>query len=148
MTTMPSASHQHTSVDGHARQRPVVQPNAYSGGNGGGSNWTAVSGGLFGTKRENQSNHSFTASVTKIRGSWTHKFGVEARNLLSNYSDLEESAATIAASWFHSGGNFNFEHTTASGASASQNTTNAQKGVNGAAMLLGAPPGGSARAPT
>ena len=118
---------------------PVVQPNAYSGGNGGGSNWTAISGGLFGTKRENQSNHSFTASVTKIRGSWTHKFGVEARNLLSNYSDLEESAATIAASWFHSGGNFNFENTTASGGSATQNTTNAQKGVNGAAMLLGAP---------
>ncbi|MFB3777754.1 MAG: TonB-dependent receptor domain-containing protein [Bryobacteraceae bacterium] len=118
---------------------PVVQPNAYSGGNGGGSNWTAISAGLFGTKSENQSNHSFTSSATKMRGSWTHKFGVEARNLLSNYSDLEESAATIAASWFHVGGNFNFEYTSAEGGVAPQNTTNAQKGVNGAAMLLGAP---------
>ncbi|MFB3777755.1 MAG: TonB-dependent receptor domain-containing protein [Bryobacteraceae bacterium] len=118
---------------------PVIQPNAYSGGSGGGSIWTSISGGLFGTKRENQSNHSFAASATKMRGSWTHKFGVEARNLLSNYSDLEESAAVIAASWFHIGGNFNFEYTSASGDVAPQNTTNAQKGVNGAAMLLGVP---------
>ena len=37
----------------------------------------------------------------------------------------------------HQGGNFNFEYTTASGGVASLVTTNAQRGVNAAAMLLG-----------
>jgi trimeric autotransporter adhesin len=118
---------------------PVVQPNAYSGGQGGGSNWTAISGGLFGTKREQQPSHNLVLGGTKMRGAWTHKFGFEARNLMSNYSDLEESAATIAASWFHTGGNFNFEYVNASGGSTPQNSSNNQLGVNGAAMLLGAP---------
>ena len=76
---------------------PVVQPNAYSGGNGGGSNWTTVSGGLFGNGTGGQPSHSLVIGGTKMRGSWTHKFGFEARNLLSNYSDFEEQAATIAA---------------------------------------------------
>ena len=37
----------------------------------------------------------------------------------------------------HSGGNFNFQYTTANGGVASLMTTNAQRGVNAAAMLLG-----------
>ena len=37
----------------------------------------------------------------------------------------------------HAGGNFNFEYTTASGGVANLVTTNAQRGVNAAAMLLG-----------
>jgi len=118
---------------------PVVQPNAFSGGSGGGSNWTAISGGLFGSKQEQQANYNLTGSITKTRGSWTHKAGVEGRDLQSNYADLEEAAATIAASWFHSGGNFNFQYVTASGGVHSQNANNNQKGVNGAALLLGAP---------
>ena len=66
---------------------PVVNPNGYTGGNGGGSNWSALSAGTFGTKREFQTNHSLTGSITKVRGRWNHKAGVEYRNLLSNYWD-------------------------------------------------------------
>jgi trimeric autotransporter adhesin len=118
---------------------PGVQPNAFSGGNGGGSNWVAVSDVGFGNKREQQANHSLALSATKIRGTWTHKFGLEARNLLSNYQDSEEQSAQIASSYYHVGGNFNFQYVTASGGVASQVTSNAQRGVNGAALLLGAP---------
>ena len=38
----------------------------------------------------------------------------------------------------HTGGNFNFEYVTANGGSAQQTRINAQRGINGAAMLLGA----------
>ena len=62
---------------------PVVNPNGYTGGNGGGSNWSALSAGTFGTKREFQTNHSVTGSITKVRGRWVHKGGMEFRNLLS-----------------------------------------------------------------
>ena len=50
---------------------PVVNPNGFNGGSGGGSNWTAMSVGTFGTKLEVQSNHSFAGSITKVRGRWT-----------------------------------------------------------------------------
>jgi hypothetical protein len=116
---------------------PVVNPNGYMGGNGGGSNWSAVSAGTFGTKREFQTNHSLTGSITKVRGRWNHKAGVEFRNLLSNYWDLEQASVAIPSPFAHSGGNFNFQYTTASGGVASLVTTNAQRGVNAAAMLLG-----------
>ena len=116
---------------------PVVNPNGYTGGNGGGSNWSAVSAGTFGTKREFQTNHSVTGSITKVRGRWNHKAGVEFRNLLSNYWDLEQASVAMPSPFAHSGGNFNFQYTTASGGVASLVTTNAQRGVNAAAMLLG-----------
>jgi hypothetical protein len=116
---------------------PVV--NNYSGGSGGGSNWTALTGGNFGTKYEWQMTHSFAASVTKVRGAWTHKFGVDIRNILSNYSDLEEaSVAMPSPSNSGSAGNFTFQYLTAAGASRSENQTNQQKGINGAAMFTGA----------
>jgi hypothetical protein len=118
---------------------PVIQPNSFGGGSGGGSNWTAVTGGTFGSHLEEQSNYNLTGSVTKTRGRWTHKFGAEARDLQSNYTDLEEATAQIASSFFHAGGNFNFQYVTANGGVASQNANNNQKGVNGAALLLGAP---------
>src|SRR5262249_19102095 len=63
---------------------------------------------------------------------------LEVRNLESNYQDLEESAAQIASTFFQVGGNFNFQYLTQAGAVASQNTSNAQLGVNGAGLLLGA----------
>ena len=116
---------------------PVVNPNGYTGGNGGGSNWSALSAGTFGTKREFQTNHSLTGSITKVRGRWNHKAGVEYRNLLSNYWDLEQASVAMPSPFAHSGGNFNFQYTTASGGVASLVTTNAQRGVNAAAMLLG-----------
>jgi hypothetical protein len=116
---------------------PVVNPNGYTGGNGGGSNWSAVSAGTFSTKREFQTNHSVTGSITKVRGRWVHKAGMEFRNLLSNYWDLEQASVAMPSPFAHSGGNFNFQYTTASGGVASLVTTNAQRGVNAAAMLFG-----------
>ena len=74
---------------------PVVNPNGLNGGNGGGSNWTALSAGTFGTKLEVQSNHSFAGSLTKVRGRWTHKAGTEYRNLLSHYADPEQASVAI-----------------------------------------------------
>jgi trimeric autotransporter adhesin len=108
---------------------PVIAPGTF----------TALSGGTFGTKREQQSSHSFSASVTKIRGAWTHKFGMEARNLQSNYSDLEEASVQYPSTWFDVGGNFNFQYVTAAGNSASQNTINIQRGVAAARAFLGTP---------
>ncbi len=118
---------------------PSINPNGYSGGNGGGSNWTALSYTGYGNKREFQTGHNLTGSVTKINGSWTHKFGAEYRNLLSNYQDMNQQTASLPAQWFHQGGNFNFEYVTADGGVAGQNTSNQQRGVNGAAIFLGAP---------
>jgi trimeric autotransporter adhesin len=120
-----------------AGNAPAVTPNGYGGGNGGGSNWTGLSGGTFGTARERQANHSMSGSVTKTRGRWVHKAGLEYRNLLSHYDDPEQAAAGMPSPFAHQGGNFNFEYVTASGGVASLVTTNAQRGVNGAAMLLG-----------
>lgn len=119
---------------------PVVRPNDLNSnsGNGGGNNWYPLSDGRFGFKNEKQSNHNFTGSVTKIRGTWTHKAGVEYRNLLSNYTDAEQAAAQIASSWHQVGGNFNFQYVTAAGGVQEAVKTNQQRGVNGAAMLLGA----------
>ena len=117
---------------------PVVQPNNFTGGSGGGSNWTDLSSGVFGNKHEQQSNYNLSGSVTKSHGKWTHKAGVEARNLESNYQDLEEASTDIASTWFQSGGNFNFQYLNANGGTVAQDVNNNQKGVNGAGLLLGA----------
>lgn len=116
---------------------PNVNPNGYGGGNGGGSNWTALTTGNFNTKREFQTSHSVTGSLTKVRGKWVHKGGVEFRNLLSNYADPEQASVAMPSPFAHTGGNFNFQYATASGGVASLVTSNAQRGVNAAAMLLG-----------
>ena len=116
---------------------PNVNPNGYGGGQGGGSNWSAMTTGNFNTKREFQTNHSVTGSVTKVRGKWVHKAGGEFRNLLSNYWDPEQGSVAMPSPFAHAGGNFNFQYTTASGGVASLVTTNAQRGVNAAGMLLG-----------
>ena len=116
---------------------PNVNPNGYSGGQGGGSNWAALTTGNFNTKAEFQTNHSVTGSVTKMRGRWIHKAGLEFRNLLSNYADPEQGSVAMPSPFHHSGGNFNFEYVTADGGVASLTRTNAQRGVNAAGMLLG-----------
>jgi hypothetical protein len=110
----------------------------YGGGTGGGSNWTALTVGNFGTKHERQTSHVVTGSLTKSRGNWTHKFGAEFRNLLSNYSDLEEASVSMPSVSNAVGGNFVFQYTTATGVVAQQNTTNQQKGINGATLFTGA----------
>jgi hypothetical protein len=66
-----------------------------------------------------------------------HKAGLEYRNLLSHYDDPEQASVGMPSPFAHQGGNFNFEYTTASGGVASLVTSNAQRGVNAAAMLLG-----------
>lgn len=116
---------------------PNVNPNGYGGGGGGGSNWTALTTGNFNTKREFQTSHSITGSLTKIRGRWVHKAGLEYRNLLSNYHDPEQGSVAMPSPFAHQGGNFNFEYVTASGGVANLVSTNAQRGVNAAGMLLG-----------
>ncbi len=86
--------------------------------------------------RSRQMSHSLTASLTKMRGRWTHKFGTEIRNLLSNYIDPVQISASYPGG---SGGNFNFQYVTASGASSSQNTTAVQNGLTNARYFLGVP---------
>ncbi len=83
-----------------------------------------------------QQSHSFTFSITKMRGRWTHKFGFDARNLLSNYIDPVEISASYPSG---SGGNFNFQYATADGSSAALNTTNVQRGITNARYFLGVP---------
>jgi hypothetical protein len=117
---------------------PVVNPNGFNGGQGGGSNWTALSAGTFGTKLEVQTSQNLAASLTKVRGAWTHKAGTEFRNLLSHYADPEQASVAIPSPTAHTGGNFTFEYVTADGSAASLTRTNAQRGINGAAMLMGA----------
>ena len=80
---------------------PNVNPNGYGGGNGGGSNWSAMTTGNFNTKREFQTNHSVTGSVTKVRGKWVHKAGGEFRNLLSNYGDPEQGSVAMPSPFAH-----------------------------------------------
>jgi hypothetical protein len=118
---------------------PIVNPNGFAGGvtNGGGNNWTAISGGTFSTKREYQTSHSLVASATKTRGAWIHKGGVEYRNLLSNYADPEQASVVLPSPFHHVGGNFNFEYVTANGGVASLTRTNAQRGINAAGPLVG-----------
>jgi trimeric autotransporter adhesin len=116
---------------------PIVLPNNFSGGSGGGSNWTGLSSGQFVNKQERQLSHSLNGSITKIHGNWTHKVGTEVRVLLSNYQDLEEASAEIASCCANVGGNFTFQYTTAAGSPAPQNTSTLQNGINGAALLTG-----------
>ena len=117
---------------------PDISPNTAGGGQGGGSNWAGLTSGTFNTKYEGQLNHSLTGSVTKVRGRWTHKFGGEFRNLLSNYADPEQGSVTYPSPFHSTGDNFNFEYVTANGGIHSDTRTNAQRGVNAARMFLGA----------
>ncbi|MEO8592385.1 MAG: TonB-dependent receptor [Candidatus Solibacter sp.] len=98
-----------------------------------------MSSGAFGKASEHQANHSLASSVTKMKGPWTLKYGVEVRNLFSNYTDFEESTAQYPSTWFDVGGNFNFQYVTASGGSSNQNTTVVQNGITNARSFLSAP---------
>ena len=57
-------------------------------------------------KQEYQTNWILNASVTKIRGSWTHKFGVENRRALANYTDARGSFAINTAQSYTNGSQF------------------------------------------
>ena len=55
--------------------------------------------------------------MTKTRGRWVHKAGLEYRVLLSNYADPEQASVALPSPTQHVGGNFNFEYLTADGRS-------------------------------
>lgn len=131
---IPTSTQQLFAIYGAA---PIVNPNGFGGGSGGGSNWTTLSQGQFVNKQEHQLSHALNTSITKSRGNWTHKAGVEYRVLLSNYHDMEEASAEIPSCCANVGGNFTFQYVTASGGSASQNTSPTQAGINAAALLVG-----------
>jgi trimeric autotransporter adhesin len=116
---------------------PVVNSN--DNGVGGGSNWNySLSGGQFANKAEHQLAHAFSSSVTKIHGNWTHKAGAEYRVQLAGYEDFEEGAASLNSCCSGDpGGNYNFEYTTATGATTPQDTSGLLDGVGGAANFLG-----------
>ncbi len=71
--------------------------------NAGSSGWSLISGlnttGYL-AKVERQTNWNLVGSVTKTAGKWTHKWGGEFRNYLSNYSDARGSF------WLRSGNGF------------------------------------------
>ncbi|MBS1801506.1 MAG: TonB-dependent receptor [Acidobacteria bacterium] len=118
---------------------PVVNPNGFGGGSGGGSNWAGLSSGQFANKRESQIAHAINGSVTKVSGNWTYKAGAEYRVMLANFTDFEEGSANLGGCCAGDpGGNYSFQFVNASGGSiASRNATASQRGINAAAMLLG-----------
>ena len=74
-------------------------------------NISALNEGTFLHKRERQTNSDFNASITWIRGRWTHKFGGTYRVLLSNYNDLFDSVA-ITTNATYTRANINADGTT------------------------------------
>jgi hypothetical protein len=116
---------------------PVVNPKIGSG-SGGGSNWSALSGGQFANKTESQISQAVNGSVTKVHGNWTFKAGSEYRVITANYTDFEEASTNIGGCCANDpGGNYTFEFNTANGGSAPGNTSPLQSGINGATMLVG-----------
>lgn len=116
---------------------PVVTPN-FSGGSGGGSNWSALSSGQFANKEESQIGHAAVGSITKIHGNWTYKAGGEYRVVLANYTDFEEGSANINGCCAGDpGGNYSFQYVTATGGTTAQDNSPLVDGIGGAAMLLG-----------
>jgi hypothetical protein len=103
--------------------------------NQGAAGWSVVSG-LNNTgylaKIERQTNWNVVGSVTKTMGRWTHKWGGEFRNYLSNYSDARGSF------WFRSGNNFTTGHIIQAQGQTVGNVTGDQNGSPIASALLGA----------
>jgi Carboxypeptidase regulatory-like domain len=131
---IPQATQALFAVPGAA---PVVNPKIGSG-TGGGSNWSALSGGQFANKQEHQISHHLSGSVTKVHGDWTFKTGSEYRVILANYTDFEEASTNIGGCCANDpGGNYTFEYNTATGGVAPGNTSPLLSGINGATMLVG-----------
>ncbi len=92
--------------------------------NQGGGGWSLVSG-LNNTgylaKIERQTNWNFVGSVTKTMGRWTHKFGGEFRNYLSNYSDARGSFRFLSPNGFTTGNNIQSQGQNVGTVTANQN---------------------------
>lgn len=87
--------------------------------------------GMIG-KIERQTNWNLVSSVTKTMGRWTHKWGGEYRNYLSNYADPRGSYQFLAGSAFTSGNLIQAQGQPVSAGNA------AQSGSPVASALLGA----------
>ncbi|MDX2178429.1 MAG: TonB-dependent receptor [Bryobacteraceae bacterium] len=83
-------------------------------------------------KIERQTNWNIVYSVTKTAGKWTHKWGGEFRNYLSNYSDARGSFNMLAGNGFTSG------NTLGPTANNIGNVTTERSGSGLASYLLGA----------
>lgn len=83
-----------------ANALPNVPPNMFPGGN---YRWSPITRNAYQHKHERQTNHHLVGSVTKTYQRWTFKFGGEFRNLLSNYTDNQESISYRLNSSFSSG---------------------------------------------
>ncbi len=70
---------------------------------GGWSQISALNQTAYLAKIERQTNWNLVYSVTKTAGRWTHKWGGEFRNYLSNYSDARGSYAINTGANFTSG---------------------------------------------
>lgn len=103
--------------------------------NQGAAGWSQVSG-LNATgylaKIERQTNWNIVGSVTKTVGRWTHKWGGEFRNYLSNYSDARGKF------WFRSANSFTTGHIIQAQGQTVDAPTNERLGSPIASALLGA----------
>lgn len=103
--------------------------------NQGPAGWSVVSG-LNGTaylaKIERQTNWNLVGSVTKTVGRWTHKWGGEFRNYLSNYIDSRGSF------WLRTGNGFTTGHNIQAQGQTVGAVTSDQNGSPLASALLGA----------
>ncbi|NOT59501.1 MAG: TonB-dependent receptor [Acidobacteria bacterium] len=71
-----------------AIQLPGVPPNFFTSG---AAYWSALEANAYQHKFERQTNLHLVGNLTKTLGKWTLKGGAEFRNLLSNYTDNQES---------------------------------------------------------
>ncbi|MBL8233701.1 MAG: TonB-dependent receptor [Bryobacterales bacterium] len=83
-------------------------------------------------KIERQTNWNLNGSVTKISGRWTHKWGAEFRNYLSNYSDARGSF------WMRSGNGFTSGNVIGPQGQNLDTVTGERSGSGLASYLLGA----------
>jgi len=98
-----------------------------------GDNLSSLNNGTSLHKRERQTNTDLNASMTWMRGRWTHKFGGTYRVLLSNYIDPDDSMQIQTST------NFTRSNINADGSTTGLTTPDASyNGLGMASILLGA----------
>ncbi|MCS7024460.1 MAG: TonB-dependent receptor [Bryobacteraceae bacterium] len=110
---------------------PGAYPEITSFG-GGWSQISALNQTGYLAKIERQTNWNLNGSITKISGRWTHKWGAEFRNYLSNYSDARGSF------WIRSGSSFTTGNVIGPQGQNLDTVTGERSGSGLASYLLGA----------
>src|SRR5262245_49929932 len=87
----PLAYGQPAAVAAVAPFGPGVLPNIVAIGT-----YSALNSNNFGNKKEHQLNHSLNASLTKVRGNLTMKFGTEFRVYLQNFQDNQVQSPILS----------------------------------------------------